>query len=77
VKKIALENIDISCAKKVSLHLLGDKTGTGKEFINSPGYNRELINFLIEETFDSKDDYVKYRRILSDHFPRRFHILNV
>lgn len=74
VKKIATPNMDVSCAKKIAMMLMGDKTMIGDVLMNDVHVNNDLIKFLKYESDDVIETYKAYRYILTNIYDTgRFH----
>lgn len=73
VKKIATPMIDVSCAKKTALFLLGDTSMLGKVFDKDPHYNTLFIDFLKYEYDDVLSSYKAYRNLLDSNYTKKFH----
>lgn len=76
VKKITKSNIDIVCAKRTAMMLMGDASSLGDSFVNDVHYNNELIAYLRKEDHDCLTSYNEYRAILKRFYnTKQFHEL--
>lgn len=74
-EKRATPAIDIELAKKIAIYLLGDPSGHGIKLRKT--HNPAFIDFVITQTNDPVATYQQYRTMLSAHFKKTFHILNL
>ena len=76
VNKTAESNIDLDLAKRTTIYLLGDKSGSG--VLLRKTHENEIIDFLQKQSYVADENYNEYRSLLKKYFDmKEFHKLNV
>jgi hypothetical protein len=73
--KIALNGYDAEMCKRLAVYLLGEKSGIGVKLMKT--HSKEFINFITTSHENCYLAFSEYRKLLSTHFPSKFHILNI
>lgn len=76
VNKRAESNIDLDLAKRTTIFMLGDKSGSG--VVLRKTHENEIIDFLQKQSYIADENYKEYRSLLKKYFDtKQFHVLNV
>lgn len=75
VEKKASALIDLELSKRTIATLLGDPSGLGIKLQKT--HHTAFIDFLLSVHTDAFDCYDKYRKLLSQHFPKKYLPLNL
>jgi hypothetical protein len=74
--KKAESNIDLDLAKRTTIYLLGDKSGSG--VVLRKTHENEIIDFLQKQSYVADENYKEYRTLLKKYFDtKQFHKFNV
>jgi len=73
INKIATPDVDLELCKKISLYLLGDRSAAGTKLkMDKTNINQDILSFLLTKHQNVKEEYTKYRDILSKNFKKEF-----
>jgi hypothetical protein len=75
VDKKAEPLVDLELCKRTVATLLGDPSGLGITLQKS--HHRPFVDFLLSVHHDAFDCYEQYRKLLDQHFPKKFLSLNL
>lgn len=74
-EKIATPTIDLELSKKISIYLLGDKSGSGIKLKKT--HNEKFIDFAVKQHTNAYECVTEYKQLLRDNFKKEFHLLNL
>lgn len=73
--KTAMPIVDIELAKKTTIYLLGDKSGSGIRLKKTK--NKPFMAFVTKQHIDPVQAYKEYRETLKANFEKKFYILDL
>ncbi|MFA7284838.1 MAG: hypothetical protein WC004_03365 [Candidatus Absconditabacterales bacterium] len=73
--KIAIPTIDLECAKKTAIYLLGDPSGSGVKLRKT--HHTAFLDFVIAQHHDAYQCFDEYRKLIDKHFEKKFHSLTL
>ncbi len=75
IDKKATSTIDLELSQKTAIYLLGDHSGSGVKL--KATHHAAFMDFVIAQHHDAYRTFSDYRTLLSTHFPKKFHVLDL
>ncbi len=73
--KRAIPTIDVECAKKVAVYLLGDLSGSGIKLRKT--HHPAFIDFVIAQHHNAYQCFDEYRKLVEKNFKKEYHSLTL
>lgn len=73
--KQASSIIDIECAMRIAVYLLGDSSGNGAKLRKT--HNNELLNFYTSKHGTAPETLQAHKDLVAKFFPKEFHVLTI